>query len=162
MKSATAERLAAMNDVEIAAFFKHWATSLVDGAQTDPDTITAAVPDEIRAAPGFAEVTDLGAEGEIDQERGEQVARAVLVPLADDPQMGPTIDAALQTFDDSKLMVEIILALGLVASVLLITATTEFDGKIGPIKFHKGKADAETVKAIVGSVFGVLKPPLGE
>ncbi|MBN3496250.1 hypothetical protein [Arthrobacter pascens] len=54
--------------------------------------------------------------------------------------MGPTIDAALETFDDSKLMVEIILALGLVASVLLITAATEF-GKIGPIKFHKGKAD---------------------
>ncbi|MBN3496251.1 hypothetical protein [Arthrobacter pascens] len=79
MKSATAESMAAMNDVEIAASFNHWATSLVDGAQTEPDTITAAVPDEIREAPGFAEVTDLGAEGEIDQERGAQVACAVLV-----------------------------------------------------------------------------------
>ncbi|MBN3495954.1 hypothetical protein, partial [Arthrobacter pascens] len=34
MKSATAESMAAMNDVEIAASFNHWATSLVDGAQT--------------------------------------------------------------------------------------------------------------------------------
>ena len=45
--------------------------------------------------------------------------------------------------------------------MLLIAAKTEFDGKIGQVAFHKGKADAETVKAVVGGVFGVLKPPLG-
>lgn len=49
------------------------------------------------------------------------------------------------------------LALGLVASVPLIAATTEFHGKIGPVEFHKGKADVETVKAVIGGVFGVLK-----
>jgi hypothetical protein len=160
MTSATRDRLAAMNDVQIAAFFKHWATSLVDGAQTDLDVITSAVPAEVQQTPGFAAVTEVDAEGEI-RRGAADVARAVLLPMADDSELGPTIDAALETYDDSLMMVDVILALGLVASVLLIVATTEFDGNLGPVKFHKGKADPETVKAVIGSVFEVLKPFLG-
>src|SRR6266511_746643 len=134
---SAAERLAAMNDVQAVRFFEHWGAGLVDGRVTDLGTIVAGVPDELRAAPGFDDVTDISAKERLDPETSAKVARAVLVPLADDPQVGPTIAAALETFKDDRLLVDVILAMGLVASVLLIVSTTEFDGKIGPVTFHK-------------------------
>lgn len=157
-ETTSIERLTAMNDLQIVRFFEHWGTALCDGADTDLDTITAGIPDEISTTPGFAEVTDLSKSQNLDPRTSARVARAVLLPLAEDPQVEPSIATALETFEDDRLLVDVILALGLVASVLLIVSTTEFDGKIGPITFHKGKADPETIKAVTGGVFGVLKP----
>lgn len=153
-----ASRLAALNDAQIADFFAHWGTALVDGARTDLETMRAAVPAEVRGEPGFERVSDVMLEGDVDPSTAAQVARTVLMPLSDDPEMSPTIATALDTFDDDKQMVGTILALGLVASVMLIISTTEFDGRIGGVTFHKGKADPETIKAVTGGVFGLLSP----
>jgi hypothetical protein len=79
------------------------------------------------------------------------------MPLADDPQLTTTMATAMQTFEDDRLL-HVILAAGLVASVLLIVSTTEFDGKIGLFTFHKGRIDPHTIKAVLGGVYGALKP----
>jgi hypothetical protein len=78
--------------------------------------------------------------------------------LADDPQLRTTMATAMETFEDNRLLLDVILVAGLVASVLLIVSTTEFDGKIGPFTFHKGKAGPDTIKAVLGGVYGSLKP----
>jgi hypothetical protein len=142
--------------VQLVAFFEFWATSLVDGAATSLDFIERGVPAEVRATPGFVELSDVDADGEIDTATAAVVAHSVFDPLISDPQLGPTIDAALADYDDSRQMVDIILALGLVASVLLIISTVEFEGKVGGLTFRKTKADAETLKAIIGVLFGVM------
>lgn len=82
------------------------------------------------------------------------------MPLADDPQLRTTMATAtaMETFEDNRLLLDVILVAGLVASVLLIVSTTEFDGKIGPFTLHKGKADPDTIKAVLGGVYGALKP----
>lgn len=151
------EQLTMMSDVAIAKFFEHWGTELLDGAVTDVDTIIAGVPADVRDTNGFNDVTDLSADRSLDLTTSALVARAVLLPLANDPEVGPTIAAALETFDDDRLLIDVILALGLVASVLLIVSTTEFNGKIGPFTFHKGKAEPETIKSVLGGVFGLVK-----
>lgn len=153
---STAERIGAMNDVQVAAFFEFWATSLVEGATTSLDSIQRGVPVEIRDTRGFAELADVTTDGVIDTATAAKVARTVLEPLVSDPQLGPTIDAVLDKYDDSRQMVGIILALGLVASVLLIISTVEFEGKVGGLTFRKIKPDVETAKAIMGGVYGAM------
>jgi len=79
------------------------------------------------------------------------------MPLADFPQLRTTMATAMETFEDARLL-HVILAAGLVTSVLLIVSTTEFDGKIGHFTFHKGRIDPDTIKAVLGGVYGALKP----
>lgn len=152
----TAERLAGMNDVQLAAFFEFWATSLIEGTTTTLETIQDGVPAEVRETRGFAELADVTADGGLDTAAAADVARSIFGPLVGDPQLGPTIEAALDQYDDSRQMVGVILALGLVASVLLIISTVELDGKVGGFKIHKTKPDVETAKAIMTAVFGVV------
>ena len=151
-------RLVAMNDLEIVRFFEHWATGLCDGAVTDLSSITAGVPKTVQAVPGFAEATDVSSDESFDPATSAELARSVLLPLASDSQFSTTIAMAMETFEDDRLFVDVILAAGLVASVLLIVSTTEFDGKIGAFAFHKGKVDPDTIKAVLEGVFAVLKP----
>lgn len=152
------ERLHAMDDFQIVRFFQHWANCLCEGAITDIETIVAGIPDDIRDSE-FAEITDLSADQSvvpIHPGVAAPLVRAILEPLAQSPELTPSLEMALDSFDDDKLVVDVILALGLVASVLLIVSTIEFDGKIGPFRIRKGKVDPETLKLITGSVFGLV------
>jgi len=154
-------RLHEMDDFQLVRFFQHWANNLCEGAITDIETIVGGVPAELRETTEFSKVTDLSPEqANVPIQVGEAalVARAILEPLALMPEVSPSLEAALGSFDDDKLVVDVIIALGLVASVLLIVSTIEFDGRIGPVRFRKGKADPETLKIIIGSVYGLVAP----
>ena len=76
------------------------------------------------------------------------MVRAILVPLAESPQLRGSLEESLDVFDDDKLAVDVILALGLVASVLMIISSCEYDDGF------KFKVDPEKMKVIMGSVFG--------
>jgi hypothetical protein len=71
--------------------------------------------------------------------------------------MAPVVARALAEFRDEKLAVDVVIAFGLVASVLLIAATIEFEGKIGSWTFRKGRVEADTLKAITEPLVGLLK-----
>ena len=147
-----------MGDFQISRFFQHWVNSLCEGATTDFETIIEGVPGEIRNAE-FIEITDISAdqaETPIHPGVAADLAGAILEPLAQSPEMTPSLVMALDSFDDDKLAVDVILALGLVASVPLIVSTLEFEGKIGPFSIRKGKVGAETLKIITASVFGLV------
>ena len=157
--AAPLDRLQAMDDFQIVRFFQHWADSLCEGATTDLDTIRAGVPDEIRSSE-FTKVTDLSADeadAPIHPAVAAQLARSILEPLAHSPELTPSLAIALDSFDDEKLAVDVILALGLVASVLLIVSTVEFKGTIGPVKIRKGKVDPETLRIVIECVFGLVR-----
>jgi hypothetical protein len=164
MATATVrERLETMDDFQIVRFFQHWSSSLSNGAVTGYGAIVDGLPAEISASPTFAAIIDLTPEqavASVHPADSVLLARALLEPLASTPEVGPTIAAALDSFHDEKLVVDVILAIGLVTSVLLIVSTIEFEGKIGPMTFRKGKVDPETLKALTGSVGGLLAPYL--
>lgn len=157
------ERLESMDDFQIVRFFQYWSGSLCDGAVTEYEAIVDGVPPEISGSAVFTSISELTQEqaaASVHPADSVRLARAVLEPLASTPEVGPTIEAALDSFHDEKLVVDVILAVGLVTSVLLIVSTVEFEGKIGPITFKKGKVDPETLEAITGFVGGLLAPLL--
>lgn len=158
--SDAAERLQAMDDFQIVRFFQFFAQSLCEGARVDSDALLAFVPREISSAPDFAGVVQLDdeqAERLLNPAEAAGAARAVLLPLARDPATAPIVSRGLAEFRDDKLAVDVVIAFGLVASVLLIAATVEFEGKIGGWTFRKGKVEADTLKAITEPLFGLLK-----
>jgi hypothetical protein len=158
--SEIVDRLQAMDDFQIVRFFQFFSQSLVESAKVDSDTLLAAVPSEVRSAPGFAGVVNADeaqAERLLNPAEAARAARAVLLPLARDPATAPIVRNGLAEFRDDKLAVDVVIAFGVVASVLLIAATVEFDGKIGNFTFKKGKVEAETLKAITEPLLGLLK-----
>jgi hypothetical protein len=158
--SHAAERLQSMDDFQIVRFFQFFANSLCDSADMDSAALLARVPKEVRSAPDFAGVVQLDdtqAERTLNPAEAAQAARAVLVPLARDAATAPIVEKALTDFRDEKLAVDVVVAFGLVASVLLIAATVEFEGKIGSWTFRKGKVDPDTLKAIAEPLVSLLK-----
>lgn len=153
-------RLQSMDDFQIVRFFQFFAQSLCDGAQAGSDALLAAVPAEIRSRPDFAAVVQVDeqqAETLLNPAEAARAARAVLLPLARDHATAPIVSRALADFRDEKLAVDVVIAFGLVASVLLIAATIEFEGKIGSWTFKKGKVEPETLKAITEPLTSLLK-----
>ena len=161
MRSTVRERIEAMDDFTVVRFFQHWSGELCDGAATPFPEIVDGVPPEIAGNAAFSALAAISPEEAvvpINPADSVGLVRALLEPLADTPEVGPTIAAALGTFHDEKLVVDVVLALGLVASVLLIVSTVEFEGTIGGITFRKGKVDTETLEAVATFVSGLLAP----
>lgn len=155
------ERIVSMDDFQVVRFFQYWSSNLCDGAITEYETIVDGIPAEIGGSAEFVAIRNLSPEQSVAPLRpadSVRLARALLERLAQTPELAPSIQTALDFFDDDKLVVDVILALGLVASVLLIVSTVEFEGKIGPVSFHKGKVDPETLKAVTEFVAGILTP----
>ena len=55
------------------------------------------------------------------------------------------------------MVADVVLALGLAASMVLVAATTEFEGKVFGIKFKKRAANGETIKHLA-ALFGAVLP----
>lgn len=84
------------------------------------------------------------------------MSRNILLHLADDATFGPLLEKHLASYRDDELVVDVILAVGLVASVLMVAASLEFEGKIAGVKFKKGKVDPKTLTALIGPFAAAL------
>jgi len=73
-------------------------------------------------------------------------------------EVAPSIRSALESMQDDKLVVDVILSIGLVASVLLIVSTVEFKGKIGSFRIEKKKVDPELLKGLGEFLGGLILP----
>jgi hypothetical protein len=62
----------------------------------------------------------------------------------------------LASYRDDELVADVILTVGLVATVLLMAAAIEFEGQIGGVKFKKGKVDHKMISAVVEPFAKVL------
>ena len=145
------ERIQGLDNFQVVRFFRHFSRQLVGGATVSVNQIKNGIPDATRALEGFEQIENLTpdqAERSLEPSVSAAMARNILVHLADDAEFCPPIERALDTYRDDELVADVILAVGLVASVLLIAATIEFEGEVAGIKFKKGKADSEIVKAI--------------
>jgi hypothetical protein len=147
------ERIQLLDDFQVVRFFEDFSRQLVAGATVSLDQIKSGIPEATRALEGFAQIENLTpdlAERSLEPSVSAAMARNILVHLANDTEFGALIERALDTYRDDELVAEVILAVGVVASMLLIAATIEFEGEVAGIKFKKGKADPEVVKAIIG------------
>jgi hypothetical protein len=153
------DRLQALDDFQMVRFFAYFSQQLIAGASVSLEQIVSGIPNATRALEGFAHIENLApdeAGRPLEPSVSVATARNIVMHLANDDEFAPLIEKALDIYRDDKLVADIILAVGLVASVLLIAATTEFEGEVAGIKFKKGKADAAMVKAITEPFAKVL------
>jgi hypothetical protein len=146
------ERVRAMDDFQVVRFFEAFGQQLLAGSVTSFDAIKKGVGGSTRSLAGWQRVESLTPEQAVqvlEPTQAAATARDVLMHLADDPTFGPLMDKFLASYRDDELVADVVLAVGLVATVILLAATTEFEGEIAGVKFKKGVADPKTIKAVV-------------
>lgn len=163
MSPTTSERLAAMDDYEVVRFLRQFGEQVFQSSYAAYDHMLEGVPKEVRGLQEFAKLGELSLEQtRVSLPPGESsgVARALLDLFAQDPQLEPVLQRALDEYQDEELFLEIALAVGFAASMYLIAATIEFEGELFGIKFKKKAASPEQMKAALDP-FVKLIPNLG-
>ncbi len=90
------------------------------------------------------------------------LCRHLLTSFAQDDQLAPLLVNTWEEIKtDDKMMVETILAVGLVVNVTLFMATSEIEYRDGKLTFIKSKADAGQLKAILSPVTEMVKTMSG-
>jgi hypothetical protein len=152
-------RIRAMDDFQVVRYFETFSRHLLAGSSTSFDEVKNGIDASTRAVAGWNKVESLTpqqAKQLLPPAEAASTARNILLHLADDATFGPLLEEHLASYRDDELMVEMVLAVGLVASVLMVVASTEFEGKIAGVKFKKGKVDPETLKALIGPFAAAL------
>ena len=146
------EKIQAMDDFQVVRFFEAFAQQLVEGTQTSLDAIKGSVPRSIKALDGWEGIEGLSPERAaqiMEPTTAVETTRTLLTHLAQDATFGPLMNDFLASYRDDELVADVILSVGLVATVLLMAAAIEFEGKIGGVKFKKGKVDHKVISAVV-------------
>jgi hypothetical protein len=157
-------RINALSNPKVVGFFEHFAEEVLSLPGASLERVVGGIPEPIRAIDGLARIERLTpdeAEQLLNLKTSAALARGILVELARDETFAPLIDTALASYRDDRMMADVVLALGLAASMVLIAATTELEGEVFGIKFKKGAASPEIVKnlaEIVKNLVGLFSP----
>jgi hypothetical protein len=152
-------RINEFDDFQVVRFFEYFSQELLSGAEVSQKEIKEGIPDYIRAVTGFSEIENISSEQakqKLDLDTSAAVTRTILLNLTDDETIAPLIAEALETYSDEELVADVVLAVGAAIALVLIAATTEFEGEAFGIKFKKGKADAEIIEAITKSFVDII------
>jgi hypothetical protein len=143
-----------MSDVEVVRFLEHFGKQLFEG--TTPEVVMNSVTPELK---DLAELKKIDAlDGETRKRRLEptdsaRIARVTLEQMAQDDGLSDALVKSWEEYDPQELFVEMILAVGLVASMILLVSTTEIELEFKGVKIKKGKATADQIKAIAEPLF---------
>jgi hypothetical protein len=77
------------------------------------------------------------------------LSRELLLGFARDPIFAPSLEEALDEYQDEELLVGVILATGVAVSMIIVASTTKFKGKVGNFKVEKEVADANFIEALL-------------
>lgn len=158
MTSATT-RIGAMNDPQVVRYFTAFSQHLFKGMTTSFDDVASGVPHQTRALENWHLVDDMTpeqAELSLPAAEASAVARDLLLKMAANDQLGPVLEDHLAGYRDDQLVVETILAVGLVATVLLVVSSTKFEYKDGKVSFGF-EADPTNVKTILAPLNVIAK-----
>jgi len=95
----------------------------------------------------------------MDSESSIKAARMLLTAIARDPGLAPVVEQAWDTIrkDHRLMVVETVLAVGLVMNLTLFMSTTELEFKVGKLKLKKKAADAKLLKELLVPVTALIK-----
>ena len=157
MSEKAIEIVSNMSDVEVVRFLEHFGKQLFEG--TTPDAIMNGVSPELKDLAEFSELDNLDGEtrrNRLEPEDSVQIARITLQQVAQDDGLSEALVKSWEEYDPQELFVELILAVGLVASMMLLVSTTEIEIEFKGVKIKKGKATAEQIKAIAEPLFSAI------
>jgi hypothetical protein len=158
MSEQLVERVRSLDDFQCVRFFTHFSQKLFDDININKEQLLMQVPDEIRNTQELSPAFNISNKTSEVLEVGDAVicARNTLEVLAQHPGFEEAIEQALDEYRDDDMFADVILALGLAASMIIVAATTKFSVKIegGKItgEFGKEVASPSLVKSILGSL----------
>lgn len=158
------DRIEKMDDFQVVRFFEYFGEQVFEGSTASLDQIKDGVPEATRALPAFQRLENLTEEETerlLDLSQSAGVARGMLLVLADDERFAPVIQAALDSYSDTEMVAEVVLAVGFAVSLVLMAATSELKGNVFGITLKKGAATPEMIRAITepfsNMVSGIFK-----
>jgi len=159
MTESLSERIHQLDDFRVMRFYDHFAQTLFDALDVDADDLLAQVPEELQTAPELAPLVNLTGPGRRNALKFDDAAlcaRETLLALAKHPGFEAALAQALDEYRDDAMVADVILAVGLAASMIIVAATTSIRCKYANGKFEceLGKAVASTkmVTSIVSSL----------
>lgn len=158
-------RINDFDDFQVVKFFQYFATEMLKGISVDSATMLSNVASEVLEEDDFRLVTNISLEQarmSLPAKESSLVARPMLQSIASDPTLRPALEHALDSFRDEELFLEIALGIGLVASMVLLVATTSVEGTILGIKFKKETASPEQISAVVKPLASLLPTSAGD
>lgn len=144
-------RIESMDDFQVVRFFEYFGEQVFEGSTASLEQIKAGVPESTRSLPAFQRLESLTEEETerlLDLSQSAPVARGMLLALADDERFASLIEAALDSYSDTEMVAEVVLAVGFAVSLVLMAATSELKGKVFGITLKKGAATPEMIRAI--------------
>lgn len=143
-----------MSDMEAVRFLEHFGKQLFEG--TTPEAVKNGVTPELKDLAELRQIDTLDGETRkrrLEPEDSARIARITLEQMAQDDGLSDALVKSWEDYDPQELFVEAILAVGLVASMMLLVSTTEIELEFRGVKIKKGKATAEQIKAIAEPLF---------
>ena len=148
-----------LTDVEAVRFFQHFGNQVFAG--TPRDVILSNVSATATGVAGVEEVITLDParrQERLSPDDSVTIARTFLRAIADDDGLAPALVQSWQSYEEDRQFVDIILAAGFVAAMLMFMSTTEVEGKVGNWKFRKRPATPELVRTILQPIAKAVNP----
>ena len=150
--SKVLDRIQLMDDFQVVRFFEAFTHQLMASSDTPFEAIRAGVPATTRCLVGWellAGLTADQADKPLPAVIVAPIARRILTMLAEDMTFEPAIEVFLESYRDDALVADVLLAVGLVASILMMVASTSFKATFGNVVIEKHTVDAASIKAIL-------------
>jgi hypothetical protein len=146
-----------MSDVEVVRFLEYFGKQLFEG--TTPEVVINSVTPELKDIAELKAIDTLDGETRkrgLGPEDSARIARVTLEQIAQDSGLSHALVKSWEEYNPQELFIETILAVGLVASMILLISTTEIELEFKGVKIKKGKATAEQIKAIAEPLFSAV------
>ena len=152
-----------LSDLDAVRFVQFLGGEIFEGI-TGKEVISN-IPKSFRSIPGLEELENLQPDQkkiDLPPQKSIKIARDLLSYFAQDETLGPILETLWEKYknESDELFIGAALATGFVAGMILFTATTEIEGKIGNIKFKKKVASREIVEALAKAAFDSLRQML--
>ena len=157
MSEKAMEIVSNMSDVEVVRFLEHFGKQLFEGIT--PEAVMNGVTPEFKNMAVLRKIDTLDVETRkkrLEPEDSSRIARLTLEHMAQDYGLADALVKSWEEYDPQELFVEAILAVGLVASMMLLVSTTEIELEFKGVKIKKGKATTEQIKAIAEPLFKAI------
>lgn len=155
MSAQLIERLQQLDDHKAIRLLEQFAGRIFEGMETPMDEMLNGVIPEVKNTAFFQQALSLSQEEQgrpLPEHQSAEVARALLLTFAQDPDMAPALAQTLHEYRDDQLMVGAILATGVAVSMIIVAATTRLQVKIGDGEIIKDAASEGQLKALLGAL----------
>lgn len=146
------KRIDELDDRKTIRVIEFYAARVFEGMKTSPEELLAGIPGELKARAPFERVLEMSGKERaypLLEADSAVLARELLRGFARDPAFAPSLEEALDEYQDDKLLVGEILALGVAVSMIIVASSTKFKGKVGKFEIEKGTVDAGFIEALL-------------